>query len=324
MSDKNSTGNHNDEIDLLQLFRSFGDFIVSIFKGIFNIILQIIIFSIRKWVYLLLALIFGIGVSYLFTKIQQDYYYSDLVLKSNAVQNQEMISYINRLQSLTSEGNSEVLAASLDLTTEEAEMIGDIRAYWFVDKNKDKIVDDIDINNRFLGDTSITKVDWKFGIRATVTDPLVFKMITTGIDYYVNSNEYFILMNELRLENLEEIIVQTGNEVQKLDSLQKREYFMKEDQTRLKEGQLVFTNDPEIKLRHKDLLGLVKDRQVNQRELTIHDGVISLLEDFTITQRPANSITFYARKFVPAFILFVYILALYITFRKRIAEVIRK
>ena len=324
MPEKNSTTTHNDEIDLLQLFKSFGDFIARIFKGFFNIILQFIIFSIRKWVYLLIALILGLVISYLLTKIQQDYFYSDLVLKSNAVQNQEMISYINRLQSLTLEDNSEILAASLDLTLEEAEMIGDIRAYWFVDKNKDGIVDDIDIGNRFLRDTSVAKVGWKFGIRATVIDPLVFSKITTGIENYVNSHDYFIWMNESRLKNLEEIIAQTGNEVRKLDSLQKREYFMNDDQTRLKEGQLVFTNDPEIKLRHKDLLGLVKDRQSSERELLIHNGIISILENFTITQRPANNITFYARKIVPAFIIFVYVLAICIAFRKRIAEAIRK
>ena len=112
MTDKTeNTGrpSKNDEIDLLQLFKSFGDFIVRMFKGFFNIILQFIIFSIRKWIYLFLAILLGTGLSYLLSKTQQDLYHSDLVLKSNVVHNQEMISYINRLEGLTSKDNYPIL-----------------------------------------------------------------------------------------------------------------------------------------------------------------------------------------------------------------------
>ncbi|MBA7570038.1 hypothetical protein ES708_11783 [subsurface metagenome] len=246
------------------------------------------------------------------------------MLKSNVVQNQEIISYINRLKNLTSEANYAVLASSLDISVEDAEKINDIRAYWFIDRNRDGIVEGPDYDNKFLSDTSVNKIGWKFGIRATVADPLVFSKIAPGITYYIYSNDYFNRMNKVRLNNLEEIIEQTAKEVEKLDSLQKKEYFKLEDATRLKEGQLVFTNDPEIKLFHNDLLNLVRDKQASQRTLTINSEIISLLEDFTITQRPANNAMFYARKLVPVFIGLAYLLALYITFRKKIIEVIRK
>lgn len=322
MSKKNTPVSNNDEIDLLQLFRSFGDFIVRIFSGFFNLILQILLFSIRKWIYLLLAVILGVVGSYLMTKTQGSFYYSDLVLKSNAVPNQEMISYINRLENLTSEDNYQVLSNLLDLSGEDAGQIRNIKAYWFIDRNKDGIVDGSDLDNKFLADTNINKVGWKFGIRAVVTDPAVFNKITSGITYYVSSNSYFNRMNKLRLENLKEIITQTGKEVEKLDSLQKKEYFMLEDAARLREGQLVFTNDPEIQLFHEDLLILVKDKQRSQKELTIHSEIISLLENFTETQRPTNSIGYYASIMIPIFIGFAYLLALFITFRRKISEVI--
>jgi len=324
MAKNNSHSRQSDEIDLLQLFKSFGDFIARMFKGLFNAILQFIIFSISKWLYLLTAVIIGLAFSYFFQKVQQDFYYSDLVLKSNAVQNQEMISYINRLENLTSEENYSVLASSLNIAEEDAKHIGNIRAYWFVDKNKDGIVDEADINNKFLADTSVNKIGWRFGVRATVTDPQVFEKVTPGIEQYVNSNDYFKKMNEARIDDLTEIINQIGLEVDKLDSLQKKEYFQLEDETRLREGQLVFTNDPEIKLFHEDLLDLVRTRQVSHRELTIHHNIISLLEDFTVTQRPINSATYYAKKVVPVLIVLAYLLALFVTFRKKIIAAIRK
>ena len=143
MTDKKnqaSQNSKNEEIDLLQLFKSFGDFIVGIFKGFFNIILQFIIFSIRKWVYLFLAVLLGTGLSYLMSKTQQDLYHSDLVLKSNAVDNQEMISYINRLGNLTSRDNYPILANALNITEEEAEKIHTVNAFWFIDVNKDGLV----------------------------------------------------------------------------------------------------------------------------------------------------------------------------------------
>jgi len=324
MSEKNTPVSHNDEIDLLQLFRNFGDFIERIFLGFFNLILQILLFSLKKWVYLLLAVIFGLVGSYLMTKTQKSIYYSDLVLKSNTVENQEMISYINRLENLTSKANYPVLANLLGISGEDAEKINSIQAYWFIDKNKDDIVDGSDLDKKFLADTNIAKIDWKFGIRATVTDPTVFNKIASGIIFYVSSSDYFNRMNEVRLNDLKEIVEQTGKEVEKLDSLQKKEYFMLEDVARLREGQLVFTNDPEIKLFHYDLLRLVRNKQESQTELTIYSEIITLLEDFVITQKPTNNIMFYARKLVPVFLVLAYILALFITYRKKISEVIRK
>jgi len=324
MSEKNTPVSHNDEIDLLQLFRNFEDFIVKIFKGLCSIILWVIIFFIKKWIYLLIALIFGFGISYVYTKMQQDLYSSDLVLKSNAVENQKMISYINRLKNLASKANYPVLANLLDISGEDAEKINGIQAYWFIDKNKDDIVDGSDLDNRFLADTNVNKVDWKFGIRAVVTDPTVFNKITSGIVYYVSSNDYFNRMNEVRINDLKEIVEQTGKEVEKLDSLQKKEYFKLEDIARLREGQLVFTNDPEIKLFHRELLRLVIDKQESLTDLTIHSEIITLLEDFVITQKPTNNIMFYARKLVPVFLVLAYVLALFITYRKRIVEEIRK
>ena len=121
-----------------------------------------------------------------------------------------------------------------------------------------------------------------------------------------------------------EIIEQTGIEVEKLDSLQKKEYFKLEDATRLKEGQLVFTNDPEIRLFHSDLLNLVRDKQVSQNALIIHNEIISILEDFIITQIPFNNATFYARKLLPLFIVMAYLLALCIAFRKNIVQAIKE
>ncbi len=327
MTDKNnSAGNRtgNDEIDLLQLFKNFGDFIARIFRGLFNGILAFIIFSIRKWAYLLVAVLAALAFSYFYPNMKQDIYYSDLVLKSNAVQNQEMISYINRLGNLTSEANSTVLASSLNIDSADAEKIGSVRAYWFVDKNKDGIIDEADIDNKFLADTSVSKVGSRLGVRVMVTDPGVYDKIASGIEYYVNSNDYFNRMNESRLDNLREIIEQTDSEVDKLDSLQKKEYFKIEEVSRLREGQLVFTNDPEIKLLHEDLLGLVRSRQVSKRELDIHDNIISILEDFTVTERPANTAVYYAKKVLPVMIILAYMLALYITFRRKIHEAIRK
>lgn len=314
----------SDEIDLLELFRNFGNFIARIFRGFFNGILQFIIFSIRKWLYLLVAVIVALAFSYFYPNVQEDIYYSDLVLKSNAVENQEMISYINRLQNLTSETNYEVLAGSLNMPLEDAKQVTSIQAFWFIDKNKDGIVDEADLNNRFLADTSVAKVDWKFGIRASVTDPSVFSKLSSGLEYYVNSNDYFGKMNEVRLSDLEEIIDQTRKEVEKLDSLQKKVYFRLEDETRLKEGQLVFTNEPEVQLYHEDLLRLVRRKQESELEYNIHGDIISLLEDFTVTQRPANSPVYYAKRALPVFIVLAYLLALYITFRKKIHEAIRK
>ena len=227
MQNKSQSG---DEVDLLQLFSSFFNWISRVFRGFFYVLLQILVYSIRKWVFILVGLIVGVGMAVLLSTVQSDYYFSDLIIKSNAVQNQEMISYLNRLDNLAAEQDKTYLEDALNLDSlTQAESITSIRGYWFVDLNKDGIVDRPDLEDRYLTDTSVVKVGWKMGVRAVVTDPEVLVRVTDGIKSYVASNDYFNQMNEVRIDNLKEIIQQTEKEVEKLDSLQKKEYFQREN-----------------------------------------------------------------------------------------------
>ena len=326
-NDLNTTSEHikrSDEIDLVHFFRNIGNSIVKFFKFLLKTILQFTIFSIRKFIYLISAIILGIVVSYSMSKFQTDFYISDLVLKSNAVENQELIFYINRLTNLTSEANYSVLANTLDISEEDAQCISNIKAFWFVDFFKDGLIDGPDYKDKYIRDTNVVKVNSKFGVRITVTDPTLFNRLTTGIIRYVESNEYFQSMNEMRLELLKEIIDQTELEIEKIDSLQKVEYFRTNEETRLNGGQLVFTNDPEVKLLHRDLLNLLRDKHRQQTEMEIHNEIVTIIENFITTQRPVNNILYYARKIIPLFIVIAYILAVFFFYRKEIIEVIRK
>lgn len=315
---RNSSSENSEEIDLLSVFMTMGNFLWSVIKGIFTVIAHIIAFSFRRWYLILFALVAGVGLSYLIVLIQKNAYSSDLILKSNAVENEEMISYIDRLQDLTNESNHGILAELLNISPDEAEAIKDINAYWFYDRNNDEIADGKDVKDKFQNDTTYHKVDWKFGVRAVVSDPNVFNSLSNGLVYYVNSNDYFVKMNRLRLENLEKMISQTQVEVEKIDSLQKNKYFEVRQDLRQLGGQLVFTNDPVIQLFHEDILSLVRRNFLNQENLEIHDGVISVLEGFTVTQKPKYDMVFYIKILVPILLGIIYLLAFYMRYRKQI------
>ena len=99
---KNNTEyeSHNDEIDLLDLFRRMGRTISKWFSAIGKAILVSIVFLIRNFFPLLISLLFGIGLSYIIKWTTKPFHISEITFKSNVVSNSEMISYINRLNKL--------------------------------------------------------------------------------------------------------------------------------------------------------------------------------------------------------------------------------
>ena len=314
-----SNASNNNEIDLLELLINFKNWIVTVLVGFAKFILALLAFIVKKWVFLLVSLCLSAGLSFILADIQEEQYYSDLVLKSNIVSNEDMISYLNKLENLTIGDNYKLLAGALNISLEDAGKIKGIKAYWFIDQDKDGIVDGVDLNNKYLRDTTVAKVDWKFGITASVSDPSVFTLLSAGLQHYVNQNKFFVDLNKLRLENLEESIEQTILEIGKLDSLQKKEYFTSDESLKLQEGQFVFTNDREVKLMHSDIMKLLTDKQYKEKQFKIHNEIISLLSDFTVNQKPENGLSYYAKKITPILLILAYLIAILLHFRKNIS-----
>jgi len=137
---KQNTPNH-DEIDLLTLFTKFGEFIKKAILGLIDFIGAVLVFLLRKWYYFVIAAILSIVTALIMNNTVEPYYYTDLVMRSNATHNQSIMSSLNKLGAYASEGNISNLSSELDLSMEEASAIRGLETFWYYDIGDDGIYD---------------------------------------------------------------------------------------------------------------------------------------------------------------------------------------
>jgi hypothetical protein len=321
-----SSGSKSDEIDLLDLFARMGRGIGSGIRAIGAGILHVIFFLVRKWLWVGLSLALGIGISYLIKFSTERQYSSDITFRSNAVDNSDMIAYINKLHTFCRERNLKELASSLSVDSSKVEDIIDIQAFWVIDLGNDDIPDYVDFKNRHnVQDTVNVRMQDRFVVRVRTSVPQEMTSIRDGIISFVGMNSFFVQQNELRLTQNEIIRSRLDYEIDQLDSLQKVKYFEEARRLMPKEGgQMIFLQEQRTQLLHDDIINLFSRRQYIERELTLFAEPITLLSDYTPPARPDNGALFYGKVLIPLIFFITVFLLLLIDNRDKLIDTYRK
>jgi len=317
-SDSNQNKPNQEEIDLLLLFMKFGDFLKRFFLGLVSFVGSALVFLLQKWYYFFIAIVLCVLSAFLLNITTEDHYHSDLTLRSNATTNQPIMSYIDKLGDYARLKNHSELANKLDLSADEASAIKGIETHWYFDIGKDGIFDGLDIEGEFLADTSVRKIDSIFVVRARVYEPEILPNLELGIKNYLENQPFLESLNKQRQTNLQAQIVQIDYEIEKLDSLQKREYYTNPDELRQKEGQIVFTSEKVVRMYHSQMFRLLELKQECERDLSLFGDVVTILEAFPIPNSPDNGVVKSTVKLMWYFLGLALILALLIRYRKEI------
>lgn len=316
----------NDEIDLLDLFRRMGKGLGNMFRAIWKGLLISIVFLLRHWLPLGLSLIAGVAISYLFKMTSPSYYTSDMVLRNNSVPIADMMSYINRLHTFCIEGNKEELSRALSLNTESVKNVLDVRAHWIIDKNRDGIPDNVDYRDKHdVYDTINIMMQDRLNIRVRIGEPQELITLKDGLLTYINSSSIFEQRNRLRLKQNNELITRLEYDILQLDSLQKIKYF---EETKAMQpgsaGQMIFLQEQKTQLVYEDIYGLYTRKQSRESERDIFNEIVTVISDFSIPAQRENGLIYYAKIYVPFFVIITLILLILIANRKNIKEIFEK
>lgn len=322
---ENTNNNRNvrdDEIDLLDLFNRIGRAISRGFNALWKAFLISIVFMVRRWIPLTISVVLGLAVSYYMMKSTPSVYTSDMVLRNNVVANDQMISYINRLQTL----DKKSLAGILGISEITSRNIASIGAYWIIDKNKDKIPDNVDYSNTHdVYDTTNIRMLDRLDVSVRINTPQDLDAVRDGIVKYIESNHVFSMMNDLRLNHNEELLKRTSIDIQQLDSLQKVKYFEEtRDKFTRKEGQIVFIQEQNEQLFYNDIYSLYSRKQSYEDNLGLYKGVVTVLNDFSIPTMRVNGLNYYTRKNVPTFFLGMLIILILFANFHRLRELLKQ
>ncbi|MDR3094251.1 MAG: hypothetical protein LBU62_06400, partial [Bacteroidales bacterium] len=270
---KNDSSN---EIDIFEfcsrLWNAFKFFLIQIK----NIIVSIVIFLIRKSLWIVSFAIVGGIIGHTLYYATKQVYSSYLIAETGKIQSEIFVNHVNRLNKLGSK--PEILSKYLNINKNDAEKISSIKAYYGIDVNKDKNVDYVDFNESYNPkDTNQRRVDDYLYLKVTVYDEDVFPKLQSGLIQYITNNTYIKRLFEVNMQQKNALISELNLEIKKIDSLQN--YQMRQDRTNLKD--ILLTSKPEIKLFYGDLLFLYKQKQELERDTAIFKSPVAIIQNFT-------------------------------------------
>jgi hypothetical protein len=326
---ENTTNNKNvkdEEIDLLDLFRRIGITLNKWFNALGRAFMVSVVFMVRRWLPLLLSIILGVGISYLFKYISESSFTADLVLRTNTIGPADMIPYVNKLHTFCDEGNKPALTEAISLNTGQINNIIDISGFWIIDKNKDNTPDYVDYNdNHNVYDSVNVRMKDRLNIRVKIKTPQELTNVRDGILKYIESDSLFQRKNRIRLRQNQDMLQTLTYNIQLLDSLQKVKYFEETRNTQSKAGgQMVFLQEQKTQLIYKDIFELYTRKQVLEADRDLYKGLVTVLSEFSQPAKRDNGGLFYAKIIVPISFFLTLIILVILSNRKKLKEVFNK
>ena len=294
---------NNDEIDLIEIFSKFTNWLKKICNGI-------IMFFIRNAICLLIFVLIGAGLAIITYFSSERFYNTEMVIQTNAVSSTEMINCLNNFDVKFFNNNSSSLK--------------DIKSYYIIDNNKDEQADYVDYNN--VQDTSITNrrmVD-KVDILISVYENAPIDSIRNAILSYINRNQYFREVNNLRIKQLNDLISKTDIELQKLDSVETINYFYKKPYEKNNEKNMIILNEKDIKLFHNDVIRLYKTKQKHEEELFLYKDIVTIIQDFTTVTKVENSLSKKLKQFILTFFCLGLIFSIFVDQKNNLKALIKR
>ena len=328
-----NTGKPNEEIDIFEfcsrMWVAFKNFLTSIK----DLIISLIIFLIRKTLWIVSFSLAGVLMGYLMYSISRPFYTSTLEGNTGGiydidernylggVDNSVVIDHINKLNQVVSKPSR--LANYLGMSVEQAKEIRSIKAYYGIDVDKDMKPDYVDDKETYNPkDTTQFRVPSFIHIKVSVYDESIFPELRKGLFNYINKNSFIKELYDIDRRQKREMIKELDIEIQKIADFQQARI---RKESSIEQGSVVVLgNEPEPKLFYNDVLSLQSRKKKLEKNLEISDEIIVVVQNFTPLQqegRPVLKLIFVLGASMAVLGLFSSLLWQY---RKRIWELIKE
>lgn len=313
----------SDEIDLLELFSRMWQGFKNSIKWIINLIVKFFLLLIRKSLWIISFGVIGLVVGYIFYTNSKRFYTSEMTAISNSINNSYVVSSINLLNDLFKQKNYSIAANYLNIDINRVQEIKSIEAFYTMDINKDRIPDYTDYKRQYNPkDTTIKRLDNYFVIRLEVYDESIFAQVRDGIKNYIYKNKFILDNNNERIRQNKILIETIENEIRKLDSLQKVEYFELPQMQRATSNQMVVLNEKDRKLYHDQKLALEREKLRLEKDININSEPITVVQDFTPLSKAENPYTKYAISLGLLFAVLGFVISIFWQYKRDIYDLI--
>jgi hypothetical protein len=278
-SDNQRNSGRSDEIDIFDFCSRVWKIFQSFVAQIRNFCVSVIVFLIRKSVWIGAFTVIGSVAGLTLYFLSKPVYSTNLVANTSGVSNALIIDHVNQLGTLIKK--PEILAGYLGLTVDEAKEIAQIRAYYGMDVNGDKIVDYVDFTDvekrREKYDPMDTlRLQGYIYLRVSVYRENIFPALRKGIFQYITGNDYIRNTHEITTNQKRKYLEGLEDEIRKIDSLQRFQY-----QKNISSGKdVLLISSPELKLFHQEMLELYNQKQQLEIDIEMNRDLITIVQDF--------------------------------------------
>lgn len=315
----------SDEIDLIELMNKMGQALKRFFIWLYELIISLIRYILSKTFWILSFSIIGGLVGYYLYNNTPRFYSSEMIAKSNSMNNSIIVNSINLLDELFVSQNYKALGVYLGMPIQEAEKIKSIAAFYAIDVNRDKLTDYVDYDKTYNPrDTTQKKLPDIFYLRISVFDETVFSSARDGIKQYLNTNPFVLENNSVRKAQTISLINEYKSQISKLDSLQKVQYFEVPKSQKAGNGQMIILNEKEAKLYHTEIFNLYKKQLELEKDLALNPDPITIVQDFTPLSKADNPLIKFLKIWVLLFAVLGFLFAIGWQLRMKIWDAIRK
>lgn len=304
----------NTDLGLIDIMQIMGQWMVSLVKTLADWFLRLFFFAVKRWLPLLIVACVAIGYSVISFKTQEHQYQANMIIRSNAVQSTQMKSFMQGYSTLLKNDmiDDSDLQSRTGLTAEQRSLVSSMSTFYCVDEDRDGFSDRVDFANRY--DAATEGVDsLNLCVNVVFQDLAVLQNLQESIVFYMENNTYIKNRNANRLSELTKRKRFLASEISFLDSLQSSVYegVNTSNATQAKGG--YFLVDNRNVLVYEDKLILLEQLETVERDIEIHSGAITIVEDFVISQRVINSLSSILKNNVITALLVAY-LAMFLVF----------
>ena len=334
-----NSGKTSDEIDLFEvgsrtwnafkkLLTGIKDLISFLIILTKDVIVSIIIFLLRKSLWIASFAVVGMIFGFILFSVQRPSYLYTCEGETGGIDNSVVIDHVNRLEYLI--GDTLLLANYLDLTPDQAKEIRSIKACYGIDETGDGKPNYIDVTGKKYRpkDSTQTRLPSFVHFRVSLYDKDVLPAVSEGLFKYIKNNTYIKDLYKIDKEQREAQIDGLDREIarlEKIDSVQRARIHSK-NESNTEKGQLVFWNynEPEIRLLYSDILKLFDQRQDLQRHIDLIREPVLIVHNFIPTNQKEKPLFWYFINYGGIMAVLGIACALLWQYRRRIWELLKE
>jgi len=218
------------------------------------------------WVLFLSGMIGG-AIGYSTKFLASKHFESTMLIESYTLENDILIEYINNIQTIIKDQNHSYLSDKLGLNDDDVINLKEINAIKLFNEKNKKELDYIKV---------VVKSD----------NNELYHELSDNLQLYLTKEIYITDEIELFKEQNQSLIENINSEILLLEELQRKNI---KSSTNNKSGVNIYNDQNSF---HKDLLGLIKEKQKLQKKLN-YAAPFRVIEDFIIYQTPIKKTVTY-------------------------------